>query len=208
MSISTATYFSKPLPGQTESGNMGLSRSHLRIGCALAIVVGFFMPWLAIGPVSVAGYQLWRAATGFERAFSFFLYAIPVLGVLTVLTEFSWGTKQSEGSSLRPILAVATGAVPILGFAYLLASLGHELAGVGGEEVFWYVLQNLSQVLALGAYVTLAAALVLLGVAMPESAENRKAILRAVGAVIVLWLAYNFITQLAMPILIFYFEKS
>lgn len=79
---------------QTTGGIAGLSRSHVRIGCAAGIVGAFFMPWIAMGPIGVAGYQLAGAAD--ERSFALLAYAIPVLGILTVLSEPLGPTRRTE----------------------------------------------------------------------------------------------------------------
>jgi hypothetical protein len=136
-----------PVARKEDVGGLTLNTTHLRVGGALAVVVGFFMPWFTLGPVSVAGYQIWQAATGWERGLAICLYAIPALGLVTMLSELSSRTNQSEELPRRSLLAAATGGLPILGVGYLIASIIHA--------------QNPFAALSVGAYVTLAAALVL-----------------------------------------------
>ncbi len=120
------------------------------------------MPWFAMGPVGIAGYQLARVAPLSEKVFFLLAYAIPILGVWTAYTEISVLRGDQVGNGRRHALAGMTGLCQIGVFVYLLASVGHELSGLVGADAVQYMLRNLGEVLGIGSYVGLGAALVLL----------------------------------------------
>ncbi len=102
----------------------------------------------------MSGYQVLKIAdTVNQEALSLFLYATPILGVLTVLAELSY---FSINESNRMTLARATGGLPIVGLLYLLVSLAQQLPSEGAN-----VVADVFQSMAIGAYVTLGAAIVL-----------------------------------------------
>ncbi len=120
--------------------------------CAIVLVVAFFLPWISFGGMfSVAGYELPNAAEGINAmaaAFSesepdtnyvvYLVYLVPLLAVGVLATDY---LKSDE--KVAHYVAIAAGAFPILGFLSL-------------------VIENGVQGMAIGIYLTVIAAIVML----------------------------------------------
>ena len=121
--------------------------------CAIVLIVAFFLPWLSFGGFfSLAGYELPNAAEGVSSlagAFSesgevdtnysvYLVYLVPLLAVGVLATDY---LKSDE--KVAHYVAIAAGAFPILGFLSL-------------------VIENGMEGLAIGIYLTVVAAIVML----------------------------------------------
>ena len=121
--------------------------------CAIVLIVAFFLPWLSFGGMfSVAGYELPNAAEGINAlaaAFSesgkvdtnysvYLVYLVPLLAVGVLATDY---LKSDE--KVAHYVAIAAGVFPILGFLSL-------------------VIENGMEGLAIGIYLTVVAAIVML----------------------------------------------
>lgn len=142
-----------PIP--TTGRNAPDKTRNIRIASAAAMIAGFFMPWASIWGVSLPGYKIPEIASGihqFSRAMSgrgdpnfllaYSVYAVPILALLTVLDALGGSTNERRRRSLGAL----TGGLPLLGFTYILGKVGMDLF----------------QILAIGAYWTLIAGVVLL----------------------------------------------
>ena len=121
--------------------------------CAIVLVVAFFLPWLSFGGMfSVAGYELPNGAEGINAmaaAWSesgeadtnygvYLVYLVPLLAVGVLATDY---LKSDE--KVAHYVAIAAGALPVLGFLYM-------------------VIDNGMQGMAIGIYLTVVAAIVML----------------------------------------------
>ena len=121
--------------------------------CAIVLIVAFFLPWISFGGMfSVAGYELPNAAEGLNAlaaAFSesgeadtnysvYLVYLVPLLAVGVLATDY---LKSDE--KVAHYVAIAAGVFPILGFLSL-------------------VIENGMEGLAIGIYLTVVAAIVML----------------------------------------------
>lgn len=132
---------------------------NVRIGSAAAIIAGFFMPWASIWGVSLPGYKIPEIASGihqFSRAMSgrgdpnfllaYSVYAVPLLALLTILDALGGSTNERRSRSFGAL----AGGLPLLGFTYVLGKIGADLF----------------QILAIGAYWTVVAGVVLLWITL------------------------------------------
>ncbi len=121
--------------------------------CAIVLVVAFFLPWVSFGGMfSFAGYQLPNAAEGINAmaaAWSesgeadtnygvYLVYLVPLLAVGVLATDY---LKSDE--KVAHYVAIAAGVFPLLGFLYM-------------------VIDNGMQGMAIGIYLTVVAAIVML----------------------------------------------
>ena len=121
--------------------------------CAIVLIVAFFLPWVSLGGMfSFAGYQLPNAAEGLNSmaaAFSesgevdtnygvYLVYLVPLLAVGVLATDY---LKSDE--KVAHYVAIAAGVLPLLGFLYM-------------------VIDNGMQGMAIGIYLTVVAAIVML----------------------------------------------
>lgn len=121
--------------------------------CAIVLVVAFFLPWVSLGGMfSFAGYQLPNAAEGINAmaaAWSesgeadtnygvYLVYLVPLLAVGVLATDY---LKSDE--KVAHYVAIAAGVLPVLGFLYM-------------------VIDNGMQGMAIGIYLTVVAAIVML----------------------------------------------
>ncbi len=121
--------------------------------CAIVLVVAFFLPWVSLGGMfSFAGYQLPNAAEGINAmaaAWSesgeadtnygvYLVYLVPLLAVGVLATDY---LKSDE--KVAHYVAIAAGVFPLLGFLYM-------------------VIDNGMQGMAIGIYLTVVAAIVML----------------------------------------------
>ena len=121
--------------------------------CAIVLVVAFFLPWVSLGGMfSFAGYQLPNAAEGINAmaaAWSesgeadtnygvYLVYLVPLLAVGVLATDY---LKSDE--KVAHYVAIAAGVLPLLGFLYM-------------------VIDNGMQGMAIGIYLTVVAAIVML----------------------------------------------
>ena len=121
--------------------------------CAIVLVVAFFLPWVSFGGMfSVAGYELPNAAEGINAmaaAWSesgevdtnyaiYLVYLVPLLAVGVLATDY---LKSDE--KVAHYVAIAAGVFPLLGFLYM-------------------VIDNGMQGMAIGIYLTVVAAIVML----------------------------------------------
>lgn len=116
---------------------------------AAVIVVGFFMPWAQLFGFGASGYQMAKLGSYGNLA-----WLVPAAGVITLLLDWS-------GSSSRKVAGMAAGILPWLALVVGLRKVGYEIF----------------QVLAIGAYVVLAASVVLIVATVNEepAAENKTA---------------------------------
>ena len=108
--------------------------------CAIVLVVAFFLPWVSLGGMfSFAGYQLPNAAEGINAmaaAFSesepdtnyvvYLVYLVPLLAVGVLATDY---LKSDE--KVAHYVAIAAGAFPLLGFLYVVIDNGIEGLAIG-----------------------------------------------------------------------------
>ena len=121
--------------------------------CAIVLIVAFFLPWVSLGGMfSFAGYQLPNAAEGINAmaaAWSesgevdtnygvYLVYLVPLLAVGVLATDY---LKSDE--KVAHYVAIAAGVLPVLGFLYM-------------------VIDNGMQGMAIGIYLTVVAAIVML----------------------------------------------
>ena len=121
--------------------------------CAIVLIVAFFLPWVSLGGMfSFAGYQLPNAAEGINAmaaAWSesgeadtnygvYLVYLVPLLAVGVLATDY---LKSDE--KVAHYVAIAAGVFPLLGFLYM-------------------VIDNGMQGMAIGIYLTVVAAIVML----------------------------------------------
>jgi len=122
--------------------------------CAIVMLVAFFLPWVSGGGIfSFAGYQLPNAAemlTNLSAAFNesgqgdtyyavYLVYLVPLLAIGVLATDY---LKSEE--KIAHYVAIAAGAFPVVGFVIGLINAG-SLQG-----------------LAIGVYLTMLAAIVML----------------------------------------------
>ena len=116
--------------------------------CAIVMLVAFFMPWVSFMGASVAGYSIVGTINNFAslagqsapwQAYLIFLVPLAAVGVL--VTDF---LKTDE--KIARIVAIVAGVIPVAGIIYLLI----QSEGEGFK------------VLAMGAYLTVIAAIVML----------------------------------------------
>ena len=121
--------------------------------CAIVLIIAFFLPWVSLGGMfSFAGYQLPNAAEGINAmaaAWSesgevdtnygvYLVYLVPLLAVGVLATDY---LKSDE--KVAHYVAIAAGVLPLLGFLYM-------------------VIDNGMQGMAIGIYLTVVAAIVML----------------------------------------------
>ena len=120
--------------------------------CAIVLAVAFFLPWISLGGIfSFSGYELPNAAQGLNTmaaAFSeseadtiyvvYLVYLVPLLAVGVLATDYLKSDKK-----VAHYVAIAAGVLPLLGFLYM-------------------VIDNGMQGMAIGIYLTVVAAIVML----------------------------------------------
>ena len=101
--------------------------------CALGLGISFFLPWANIFGGNISGFDLQKAGGG-----QLLLWSIPIFSAITIIAGMTKRSQQIAGQ--------LSGALPF---------------AVG---VFWYMKlgQDMFQVLAFGAYLSLACGLALL----------------------------------------------
>jgi heme/copper-type cytochrome/quinol oxidase subunit 1 len=119
----------------------------VRIGCAIAMIIGVFMPWIRIFGATLPGHQILKLADfrrvvgghgSTETLLVFLPLVILILAPITILTEIA----ASPETRRTDIAGLITGVAPFIGLAYFL--------GLAGQQGF--------QALEVGSYLTLAAA--------------------------------------------------
>lgn len=119
------------------------------------------MPWVNLMGFTAAGYELaniggrlasftagWGARTDPRLFLTYLLYLIPILGAATILLGFN-------GRDTRA-LALLSGLLPLAGFFYLFSRFGGDILSS----------------LAIGAYLTAAASIVLISSAFLPKART------------------------------------
>ena len=113
--------------------------------CAIVMLVAFFLPWVSFMGLSAAGYSIVGTlnnllAIGGESApwQVYLIYLVPLAAIGVLVTDY---LKTDE--KIARIVAIIAGVIPIAGIIYLLIQ--------SGGEGF--------QVLAMGAYLTILAAI-------------------------------------------------
>jgi TRAP-type mannitol/chloroaromatic compound transport system permease small subunit len=117
----------------------------VQIGLAVLILVGFVLPWVSSGGVTVTGYeigQLAGAADGFPEGFESrmlgvgslvfdLFYAVPVLALLAI-------AAAATGRAVTP-LGVVTGMTMLVLFLFWIGRFDTDLRGMMGAGL-WLVL--------------------------------------------------------------------
>ena len=121
--------------------------------CAIVLIVAFFLPWVSFGGMfSFAGYQIPNALEGANQLLAignesgevasnpeiYLVYLVPLLAVGVLATDY---LKSDE--KVAHYVAIAAGVLPLLGFLYM-------------------VIDNGMQGMAIGIYLTVVAAIVML----------------------------------------------
>ena len=124
---------SAPANGTPEKQTVSLGRTQLINLCAAGLGVSFFLPWANIFGANVSGFDLQKAGDG-----QLLLWAIPIFCLITIVAGMTKRSQQIAGQ--------LTGTLPFV------------------FGVFWYMKlgQDMFQVLAFGAYLSLACGLALL----------------------------------------------
>lgn len=131
------------------------SKPVLTLACC--ILGAFFMPWVQLFGFAASGYNL-----GQLGSYGNYAWIIPILSCATIITSLA-------GSDNRGIGAL-TGIVPIGAIAYGLIRLAAE----GGGDALNGIIRMASQVLSIGAYVTIicSVAIVLAASKYPERSTS------------------------------------
>jgi len=115
------------------------SLTRLENMAALGLVVFFFFPWASLGPFSVNGFGAASSGAGL----SFLLFLVPLLGLVVLAMR-----PICQTPAILKTVKLVAGGLPIAGFVLALIDAGGKLF----------------QVLGMGAYLTLiAAVLIILG---------------------------------------------
>jgi tetratricopeptide (TPR) repeat protein len=111
--------------------------------CVIIIIVSFFLPWMAVGPISAAGYQvgdvLRQMPDGTNASLSliaFLIYLVPISAVVALIFDFVVADKR-----MLSIVHLVAGILPMV-------TLGITVGHAGN---------NVVQGLSIGAYLTLTA---------------------------------------------------
>lgn len=152
--------------------------------CAIIIIVAFFMTWAGQGVQSASGWDMWQLGispgfasgmvSGFSRIYLLLLIAVPASAAL-----FIWQKSTAEPNAKLTVWAKRAYFIPavitILGFvigwmklrstyndmAEQMEGLG-ELGGMMSSMMPKIELPGLTDLLGIGAYLTLAASIYLL----------------------------------------------
>ena len=123
--------------------------------CAIVMLVAFFLPWVSGGGIfSFAGYQLPNAAemlTNLSAAFNesgqgdtyyavYLVYLVPLLAIGVLATDY---LKSEE--KIAHYVAIAAGALPVLGFLYMVIDNGMQGMAIG---IYLTVLASIVMLLA------------------------------------------------------------
>ena len=116
-----------------ENQTVNLGRTQIVNLCALGLGISFFLPWANIFGANISGFELQKAGGG-----QLLLWLIPIFSAITIIAGMTKRSQQIAGQ-LSGVLPFAVG-------------------------VFWYIKlgQDMFQVLAFGAYLSLACGLALL----------------------------------------------
>lgn len=109
--------------------------------CALALLVGFFLPWFQLLGFGVSGYQL--ASLG---SYGNYAWAVPILGLLVILQGFSADNRR---------LGAIAGMVPLGAIFYGLMRIENKAGDAALQSVF----ELAKQFFSIGAYVTIVSSL-------------------------------------------------
>ena len=96
---------------------------------ALGLVVFFFFPWASFGPASISGFTLGRF--GAFNALVYFLYLIPILGLMIVAMRPICTNPQ-----VLKIVKLVTGGLTTLSFVYALLTGGGEFLSAAGIGIY------------------------------------------------------------------------
>ena len=124
---------SNPATAAQVNQSVSFGRAQLVNLCAAGLTISFFLPWANIFGANVSGFDLQKAGGG-----QLLLWSIPIFCLITIVAGMTKRSQQIAGQ--------LSGALPF---------------AVG---VFWYIKlgQDMFQILAFGAYLSLACGLALL----------------------------------------------
>jgi hypothetical protein len=124
---------SAPATPAPENQTVNLGRTQIVNLCALGLGISFFLPWANILGGNISGFDLQKAGDG-----QLLLWSIPIFCAITIIAGMTKRSQQIAGQ-LSGVLPFAVG-------------------------VFWYMKlgQDMFQILAFGAYLSLACGLALL----------------------------------------------
>lgn len=121
---------------------------NVRIACAAALILGFFMPWVSIWGMGIAGYKIPEIAQGlhgFGNAmgrqgdpriiFSLIPYLVPTLAFVAIINLLSKPVSKTVDR-----LGLVTGAMPFLMLLYGMSQLGGDLFRVLAIGGYWTLL--------------------------------------------------------------------
>jgi hypothetical protein len=107
----------------------------IRIGCAVAMIIGIFMPWITIFGAALPGHRILKLADGIqvfgragaahaptESLLLFLPLVILILALITILTEIA----ASPETRRTDIAGLITGIFPFIGLAYFLNLAGRQ----------------------------------------------------------------------------------
>jgi hypothetical protein len=109
--------------------------------CAVALLVGFFLPWFQLLGFGVSGYQL--ASLG---SYGNYAWGIPILALLVILQGFSADNRR---------LGAIAGMVPLGAIVYGLMGIDSK----AGDSAIQGVFELAKQFFSIGAYVTIVSSL-------------------------------------------------